>query len=58
MRQSLPHGGGVSSEVCAGEGDHAAGLPLGARLLSQGAHGAVLPTRSTYFVQQTPPPPK
>jgi branched-chain amino acid transport system substrate-binding protein len=39
-------GGGVSGKVCAREGNHAAGLPLGARLLSQGAHGAVLPTRA------------
>ena len=39
-------GGGVGGEVCAGEGHHAAGLPIGACLLSQGAKGAFLRTRA------------
>ena len=39
-------GGGVGGQVCAGEGHHAAGLPVGACLLSQGAHGAFLRTRA------------
>ncbi len=39
-------GGGVGGEVCAGEGHHATGLPVGTCLLSQGATGAFLRTRA------------
>jgi hypothetical protein len=38
--------GGVSREVCAGEGHHATGLPVSMCLLSHGAKGAFLRTRA------------
>ena len=38
--------GGIGSQVCAGEGRYATGLPVGACLMSQGAHGAFLHIRA------------
>ena len=48
-------GGGVGSQVCAGERHYATGLPVGAWLLRQRARGAFLQSRaaSNYRVQAT-----